>query len=174
VTDQTVLPVAQQLLACLCEALSTNPNPPAQCCLRVGDVVYADFNQYQDQCCDGLAYVRVVRIYPTSEFPSQTEVWTPCAHTSIAVELEMGVFRCEPQQLERVDLPSCDEWTAVATQVADDSQAMMSAACCLDQQLMVTSPGTPVLMSVWQPMNSGGGCTGGTLSVFVGLMNCAC
>jgi hypothetical protein len=74
VTDQTVLPVAQQLLACLCEALSTNPNPPAQCCLRVGDVVYADFNQYQDQCCDGLAYVRVVRIYPTSEFPSQTEV----------------------------------------------------------------------------------------------------
>ena len=173
-TDQVVFPVAEQLLACLCDALSENPNPPAQCCLRAGDVVFADFNQYQDQCCDGLAYVREVRVYPSMEFPSQVELWTPCAHTALAAEYEMGVFRCEPQQVDSVELPTCDEWTAVAQQVANDRQAMVSAICCLDEQLRISNPGTPVLMGVWQPLNSGGGCTGGTLSVLVGLMNCAC
>lgn len=169
-TDNMALPLANQLLTCLCDALSTNPNPPAQCCLRVGDVVYADFNQYQDQCCEGLAYVRITRIYPSHEFPAQLETWTPCANLQFAVELEMGVFRCEPQQ-GTVDLPSCDEWTATTTQVANDWEAMTRAACCLQDQLPV---GDPLLMGVWQPMNSGGGCTGGILPVIVATMNCAC
>lgn len=173
-TDNMVLPLAEQLLECLCEALDANPNPPANCCLRVGDVVYADFNQYQDQCCEGLAYVRISRIYPSFEFPAQTEVWTPCSNIALAAELEMGVFRCEPQQTDPAALPSCEEWTGTTTQVAHDWEAMVRAACCLEQQLMVSSPGTPLLMGVWQPLNSGGGCTGGQLPVMVGVMNCAC
>lgn len=172
-TDNMVLPLANQLLACLCDSLAANPNPPLNCCLRVGDVVYPDFNQYQDQCCDGLAYVRVSRVYPSLEFPSQVEIWTPCADMALAAELEMGVFRCEPQQ-GATELPSCDEWTATATQVANDWEAMVRAACCLDGQLQVSSPGTPVLIGVWQPANSGGGCTGGILPITVGVMNCSC
>lgn len=173
--DNMALPLANQLLECLCDALATNPNPPAQCCLRVGDVVYADFNQFQDQCCEGLAYVRIARIFPSHEFPAQLETWTPCTNLQFAVELEMGVFRCEPQQ-ETVDLPSCDAWTATATQVANDWEAMTRAACCLDEQLQAdpATRGNPLIMGVWQPTNSGGGCTGGTLSVIVATMNCAC
>lgn len=172
-TDTTVFPLAEQLLACLCDALSANPNPPAHCCLRVGDTVFADFDQYQDLCCDGFAYVRISQVYPSFEFPSQTEIWTPCSHIALAAELEMGVFRCEPQQ-GSVNLPSCEEWTAVTTQVANDWEAMVRATCCLDEQLTIQSPGTPVLMGVWRPLNSGGGCTGGMLPVMVGVMNCSC
>lgn len=168
-----VLPLANRLLACLCDALADNPNPPLHCCLRVGDVVYADFNQTQDQCCEGLAYVRISRVYPSFEFPTQTELWTPCAHIALAAELEMGVFRCEPQQ-GTTSLPSCEDWTSVTTQVANDWQAMLAAACCLDEQLQIESPGTPALLGTWQPMNSGGGCTGGTQTVMVGVMNCSC
>jgi hypothetical protein len=170
VTDNMVYPLAQQLLACLCDALAANPNPPVHCCLRVGDIVYADMNQIEDQCCSGLAYVRVVRIYPSTEFPAQTEVWTPCVHIQLAAELEMGVFRCEPQQ-NMTTLPTCDEWTATTEQVANDWEAMLRASCCFEADLI---PGTPMLMGMWQPLNSGGGCTGGQMSVTVGVMNCAC
>lgn len=171
--DEMVFPLAEKLLACLCDQLATQPQPPLNCCLRVGDVVYADFNQYQDQCCQGLAYVRISRIYPTNEFPAQLEVWTPCADVQFAAELEMGVFRCEPQQ-KGIDMPSCEEWTDTATLVANDWRAMVAATCCLDEQLRLESPGTPVLSGVWQPLNSGGGCTGGMLPILVGVMNCAC
>lgn len=169
-TDNMVFPMAQQLLECLCDALATNPEPPLDCCIRSGDQAYADMSQLANQCCTGMAWVRISRIFPTTEFPTQTEVWTPCAHVQFAAELEMGVWRCEPQQ-DGQHLPTCTEWTDSAQLVANDWEAMVRAACCFEDLQL---PGTPVLMGVWQPLNSGGGCTGGSLPIMVATMNCAC
>lgn len=170
-TDSMVFPQAERLLTCLCNALATNPNPPLNCCMRVGDVVYADFNQTQDQCCEGLAYVRIARIYPSSQaFPVEDETWTPCHPLAWAAELEMGVFRCEPQQ-GLSTLPSCDDWTNTAEQVANDWEAMTRALCCFTDGL---APGDVALAGVWSPLNSGGGCTGGFMPIRVGVLGCSC
>ena len=82
----------------------------------------------------------------------------------------MGVWRCEPQQDGQL-IPTCTDWAESVTQVANDWEAMVRASCCFDDLQL---PGTPVLMGVWQPLNSGGGCTGGMLPIMVGVMNCAC
>lgn len=171
--DTLVFPLAQELLACLTTALSSNPSPPQNSCLRAGDVVFPDFNQYRDECCEGLAYVRIARIFPSGDvFPVEDGAWTPCHPLAWGAELEMGVWRCEPQQTN-TELPSCEEWTTTAQLVANDWEAMTRAMCCFkDSQVLL--PGDPVFMGSWTPLNSGGGCTGGRMPILVGVLACSC
>lgn len=171
--DITVFPVAQTLLTCLTEALGTNPSPPQNYCLRTGDVVFADFNQNRDECCEGLAYVRVARIFPSDdEFPVEQATWRPCHPLAWAAELEMGVWRCEPQQTP-TELPSCEEWTSITQIVLNDWEAMTRAMCCLTSS-DILDRGDPVFAGTWAPLNSGGGCTGGAMPVIVGRRACSC
>lgn len=173
--DTQVFPLAQELLACLTEALGTNPNPPANYCLRSGDTVIPDFNQYTDQCCEGLAYVRIARIFPSvAEFPVEEATWTPCHPLAYGVELEMGVWRCEPSVPNpAVDVPSCEQWTNATQTQMNDWDAMTRAACCFkDSPLLM--PGDPVFEGIWAPLNSGGGCTGGAMPLLVGILACKC
>lgn len=174
--DQTVLPVATQLLSCLTDALATNPNPPMNYSFRTGDNVWPDFNANQDECCEGLAYVRVARIYPSggeNTFPAADELFRPCSPLAWGVTFEMGVWRCEPQPTA-TELVSTAQWTATATQVSNDWEAMTRAACCLRDALDLADPGTPVYMGEWAPLNAGGGCVGGMMNVSVQVMACTC
>src|SRR5687768_14387744 len=89
--------LANTLLDCLTEALAANPNPPLRACLRVGEEVAQDISLYEDDCCEGLAYVKVNTMYPSDNFPDpQERPRGNCLTESWVVDLEMGVFRCAP------------------------------------------------------------------------------
>lgn len=134
-TDTVILPIAQNLLACLCEQLALNPDPPADCCLRAGDVVVHDVDvqsSVDKVCCPGLGYVRVGNMYPSSNFPvADTEPGKRdgCFPVSWAVELTMGTVRCVPG-MGSPEGPDCTDWTTAAERDANDMDAMRRALCC--------------------------------------------
>lgn len=159
--DETILPSAKSLLACLCATLNSNPNPPAYCQLRVGlDPVAADFDQYEDYCCSGIAYVRVVRRFPAgANFPERDELPSNCAPTAWGADLNMGVFRCMPTGRDSMDP---DAWDAAFTQVQHDQQAMADAICCWIQEQQLNNPyWMNFMIRDWFPFSLQGGCSGG-------------
>lgn len=138
--DTQILPQANALLACLAAELALNPDPPAETCLRAGDIVIHDVDgqaSLDTVCCPGLAYVRIGAKFPSSTFPNpDTEAVkrNNCMPTSFAVELVMGVVRCVPG-IGTPTGPDCADWTLAATHDANDLDAMSKALCCWSGQL---------------------------------------
>lgn len=163
--------LADRLLACFCTALAANPNPPRYCALRGGEEVAQDLgSRVGDECCEGLGYVKVASIFPSTDFPEQDNVSYECVR-AWAVTFELGVFRCAPGQVGTL-VPAA-AWQATAQQLMDDAQAMRKAICCLTAQL---PPGTGQLPGAWVPLGPQGGCIGGTMefTVQVALDSCVC
>lgn len=171
-TDTLLLPVAEELLACLCTALEDLSSPtfpmPGTCCIRVGDSVINDMGEYYDECCEGLAYVRIVGYYatggPTSPFPSPSSDFalTKCAPYAWGLQLEMGVFRCISS--ERI---LCPEWQLIAAQHMNDSKAMRQALCCF----MKPRYGGDIASGTWTPAPRAGGCIGSTWTLTAMIRN---
>src|SRR5512136_2051125 len=100
ISDPTVGPIAAKLLACLVAEAAKVPNPPSSprpVCLRPGDHVDVLMSQNEDECCEGLMWVRWNRIFPSgSAFPGADEITYPCGVMRWAVEFELGAVRCAP------------------------------------------------------------------------------
>lgn len=159
---------AEQVLSCFDLALQDGPNPPAQVCLRVGEVPFsAGLNE--DLCCTGLAWARVVSIVPSVRFPQQDTEPNDCQKSSWAVELELGAVRCMPFGDENAG-PTCDQWTAAFLQVDEDAASMRRALCCV-YGLIATNATLieQVVVGAWTPINNQGGCIGGTMNVTLQL-----
>jgi len=176
--DTLVLPRALELLACLQAALESNSNPPAHFRLVPGLSADADISQEEDTCCSGMAWVRVDQLFPVAPdgFPTPyTQAFSVCREPSWAARMEMGVYRC-------VDMGTLDEvvpdanWTAAATQVLLDASAMRIAACCMQDLLNPDAlgpddPGTfGFAIQDWRPVQTIGGCCGGTMLVTMELI----
>lgn len=135
--DTVVLEMANEMLACLVTELAANPDPPANACLRAGDLVIHDANAATSTdtvCCPGLAYVRVGDMYPSSNFPdpdggSQAGKSNGCYPVRWVVEMVMGVVRCVPGMGNPAG-PTCADWTLAATHDLNDMDAMRRALCC--------------------------------------------
>ncbi len=127
---------AQFALTCLCQVVNANPNPPAECCMRLPGEVAMDMSVFTDMCCEGLAYVNVGDMWPvgSSGFPNQDtdRQADGCLPTSWGVELKMGIMRCAPViGATDLDPPTCAQYTAAAAQNLVDAQSLRQAACCL-------------------------------------------
>lgn len=166
-TDDRLLPLAEQLLDCLCVQLAETPGGPVcRCCLHPGPVP-ADF------CCDcsdadgpanGQAGVRIVSQYPSRTFPAaDTTVLFGCPGFSPwAGVLEMVVHRCVHVVDDRGRPPSCEQLTLDTEIVLADAEAMRRAVlCCYADQ------DRAFLMNAWNPIAPSGGCAGGTMQVVV-------
>lgn len=167
--DPSVLPVATSLLACLQETVADLDAPPASVSLRVGTQVEMLLSQSADECCLGVGWVRVAAIFPSDEFPQPNSTWSSCGPLQWAAVLEMGIGRCAPAP-EADELPTGDEWNALAEAVLADAAAMRKALCCfadLEQDRMH-------IAGLWQPLPVEGGCVGGFMTVTVAIDNCDC
>jgi hypothetical protein len=149
---------AQALLSCLEDQLIdlADPIPSKNICLRVGEIPM-DIEHGSDICCEGFAWVRVTRVYPSVDFPTQLVSPSFCNTTSYAVELQMGVMRCMPFEKD------CEVWTAVALRADEDAAAMRRALCCFLPMVATDN----LLPGEWVPVGADGGCIGGTMSVTV-------
>ncbi len=132
--DQFVWPLAEQLLACLCQISAANEGAPTYCCYRVGTEIAHDAGQFEDLCCEGLAYVTLGDTYFSSDsFPEADIVRQAsqvCAPTTWAQVFQVGIIRCVPVG----DLgagPSCTEWDAAFRQNVIDTKVLREVACCM-------------------------------------------
>lgn len=164
-------PAARQLLAALTEQLAALPNPPAKIQLRVGQETGPLIGPNTDECCAGLAWVRIADIYPSwDSFPAQDNTWNPCGPLAYAVVLEMGVSFCMPwsdsdDTLDGLEPPSTADWeSAFTTQMLHQTLMRRAAACAWTYTQRRAVGG-------WTQLPVEGGCTGGKLTVTVSVMN---
>lgn len=169
-SDRTVTPVAEALLECFRDEISQVAAPPASVCLRTGDRVDLLMAQYRNECCEGLAWVRVANTYPsTVKFPYPDTEPTTCMPDRRATVLELGAVRCAP--MANMDtIPSCEEWTAVSRAVQDDEAAMWRALTCWAE--LAENMDRLWLPGQWSPLTTEGGCVGGILPVTVAINAC--
>lgn len=162
------LPLAQTLLQCLEDALVANGNPPGIICLRHGDHVSPMLSTTTDECCTGLAWVRVVSTNRADRFDTGS---SSCINHLRMTTLEMGVVRCMPTP-PADQIVTCDQWTAVAVQADSDHSAMEAALCCLVADGLL--PGDPEYRaSLYEPRGPDGNCVGGTMQIEIDH-GCAC
>ena len=168
IVDPVAQPILDALLACLETQVARVPDPPAVVCMRPGDRVELLIAQGQDECCAGLAWVRLAQIYPSSEFPTQDEGFVKC-QTGWAVVVEIGVARCAPVGDER-NLPTCDQWTKVTNNTTADAAALRRTLLCFraldDHRFTMMVPGS------WEPLTTEGGCVGGAMTLTVQASMC--
>lgn len=172
VADPLVMPLAQELLACLDQEIRKVASPPGFIGLRAGNVVAHLLSTTEDECCQGLAWVRPSAFYPSSgTFPAQDAAPLPKGVSAWAVTLELGAVRCAPVGDENT-LPTAAQWEATVQAVMDDAAAMRRAICCFIEGR--NGRARRVLPSVWQPIDVQGGCVGGIIPVTIQGPACDC
>lgn len=171
----TPFEIAEALRICLAEdGFADDPAPPKEICHRPGAEAPFAIGTAQDECCSGLAWVRVVSVEPVVEvLDTQDPSFNPCASDTTRVTLELGVARCNPFGTREAG-PTCAEWTALALRMDQDRAAMNQAVCCAKDALDVADGEEIYRMrrGVYEPFPSSGNCAGGTLLVSVWI-DCA-
>jgi hypothetical protein len=172
VADPIAQPVALALLECYREQIADTINPPAQVCMRAGAVVNFLLSMTEDECCGGLAWVRVAQVYPTSgeDFPAADETPIQDWPNQWGVVLELGSARCVPVGTA-THIPTCDQWTLVSSELAADAAAMRRAIlCCLRKEI----PYSLMSIGAWEPADIEGGCAAGTMTVTLSVDGLDC
>lgn len=154
--------VGTQLRDCLCTKLTeTIAGEPCRCSIIPGELAIMDFCGKTPEG-EGMAWVRLVQMYESQNFPQPIENGR-CNTGFQVAEYELGVLRCAAPLTSDGKAPSAQALQADAAKVWDDAAALQwVAGCCLPA-------GLPTLRSNWQPV-SGGGCTGGRLTLLVHLI----
>lgn len=176
IADPMVMPLARELLNCLSEEIAKVASPPRYVQLRPGSVVdHLLSTGGQDECCEGLAWVRPGSFFPSSNpatFPAQDGA--PPARGDItgwAVTIELGAVRCAPTP-DADRIPTAEEWDAALQAQMDDAAAMRRAICCFIEARRGRSK--TVLPGIWTPLDIEGGCLGGILPVTFRRSSCDC
>jgi hypothetical protein len=172
-SDPLVAPLAEELLTCLAQEILKVDKPPKYIQFRMGAVVDYLKSRHQDECCEGLAWVRLVTFVPSSgTFPAQDDAPQPKGTTGWAVTLEMGVIRCAPVGDENA-IPTSAQQELVTRAVWDDAAAMRRALCCF-ADLKPGRAKNGMLPGAWLPLDTSGGCAGGVMTVTVRGGECDC
>lgn len=157
--DRRVLPVAQQLLTCLADAALTNPKPPKVIGFRTGTDGLPLAGTKDDECCQGAAFLRIVRTFPSWGAPTPSSLSVSCAQP-MAAEFEISMWRCAPIG-SLTSVPTQGMWDELNTDLLNDRATMIAAVCCFIGQRESKS----VMYGDWQSVPVEGGCAGGTMTV---------
>lgn len=164
------------LLSCLCTAVSGNPGPPQHCCYRVGTEPVHDISLEGqiDLCCEGLGYVLVRDVYPSTEsFPDNDivrQAQAKCVPATWAVGYRVGIVRCVP------DNSDCDANNAAFTQNVYDIQSINEAMCCFRDFVneSTTFLGMSLVIERQVQGSTSGGCTERYVNLVAQIPNLDC
>lgn len=170
IVDLVATPLAMRLLVCLGEQVALLEKPPANVMLRSGNQVNFLMSLSKNECCNGLAWVRVSQIAPSSgqNFPAQDLIPQRCGTQRYAVELEMGIVRCAPVATGQA-IPSGDIWNISAVDTLADFAAMDRAVCCFLEGFTGIA-----LQGAWTPLAVQGMCVGGVMNLTASANPCNC
>lgn len=163
--DTKFLPVADQLLKCLCDAAALNPKPPGACCYRPYLNGVPLLGTTTDECCAGLAFVYAGGpAYPSRDgFPGADSTPVTCGVTW-ALQLQFGIWRCAPIGTLQSP-PDCDDWNTLNADILNDSATLRDALCCF----INLRQSKTVFADNWQIIDNGpeGGCVGSSMTIRV-------
>lgn len=115
-----------------------------------------------DHCCPGLAWVRVVNAFPTTNFPQPATTNVGCPDTLFGAQLELGIARCScvPDENGDMSVECLDE---EAIQAGLDRSALFQVAICD----LAGYFDCHFNLGLWNPLAIEGGCFGGVLTITV-------
>jgi len=162
VDDRIMWPVLQRLQECLCAELARAGGPElCYCGHMVGDIMPLDLMQCGPGGCGGVAWIRPMQAFSSSQFPTPDEA--PSCVAVLAMPIEIGVARCYPHMdvKKRMDPQAMFEASRL---YMSDMQAMRRAVkCCLADESFQGS----YAMGTWEPLEAQGGVSGGTWTVTI-------
>ena len=178
--DAFITPIAAALLSCLTTQVNLQPNPPEHLCYRVGPEVAHDAGIDVDLCCEGIGYVSLGDIYPSSaSFPEQDivrQAQAKCAPVTWAVNFKVGIIRCSPTG-DAQSPPTCAEWNEAFAQNVYDSLSLRRTQCCIRRWVMNDFPPTLGMSVVMERQVQGsplGGCVERYFNIAIQIPNCDC
>lgn len=119
-----------------------------------------------DECCSGIAWVRIVSVEPRYE---RNEPVAACFPSSELITLELGSVFCMPWGTVQAP-PTGDQWLQVVFRADSDRGVMKRALCCARGQVDASYR---MLGLNYLPYGPDGNCTGGTMTVQVEA-DCGC
>lgn len=157
--------VLVNLRNCLCDEFATSPVPPGTCCITAGTPVIAE-------CCSGFLWVRLVSAWPSTKFPSQDSTSSRCVAPYWAMEVEVGIARCAPEECGALTAACCAAELDVAMLLIDDFARIRKVlGCCLQSD----TPHDDVIPGRWRVQGPQGGCITGSMTATVRWMDsCSC
>ncbi|ROP33452.1 hypothetical protein [Couchioplanes caeruleus] len=167
--DDVAWPIAVGLRTVIRAALADAVGgPPASCAVVPGRDVAID------DCCAGQAWVRIVRVYPTTaaEFPNPrgTAVGEGCDDGVFwAVELGAGSARCAPSADDYGNPPSDELLEDAARTLADDAARIRRAVL---HDLRAAEAVDEVFVAEQSSVGPSGGCVGQEVLVAVLTVMC--
>jgi hypothetical protein len=175
-----VLTLSEQLLNCLCTAVSGMPadDRPRHCCYRVGTEPVHDVELDQmhprDLCCEGLAYVLLRDVYPSSEsFPDNDivrQIQGGCAWPAWAIGFRIGILGCLPPSFD------CAPNNAAYLTNLRRMEAINAAVCCFRDYIRVsdTFAGFNLVIERQVQGSTSGGCTERYVNLTAQIPNLDC
>jgi len=186
-TLEGVNELAEAVLACVCVTLDATaeevpgqPGCPCRACVVPGTPAW---DSCEDPCGEeggtgGQLTVHVARIFPTTEFPSETrEVLgqKSCSPARIAVELVITLLRCVPVADPDTGCPpTCEEETAAARVIQIDAASVLNALLCCVPSIGNRHKGPLYVIGAQKTLEPQGGCGGIEQRVMVALPSCKC
>lgn len=179
VHDNMAMPIAINAHACLLTEVGKLASPPSKVQIRPGAGFTPMADAHDDECCSGIAWVRLGVQTPTSaHWPDQLENVDPPARgvpSAYSVQIELGVIRCVPVQSDQPgaaegDFPTAAQWLQSAQEFADDAAALRRTICCLQDLYGPDS----VLAGVITPLQNEGNCGGQAVLIQVRAPYCDC
>jgi hypothetical protein len=166
--DTAVWPLLQAALVCLQTQMAGVESPPMYVQLRPGVAFTAGLSQVQDECCQGSAWIRVVNITPTDNFPEVASAAGNCSPMALAVELELGTLRCAPTRSNLVEgeIVTATQWSDTVRLIMNDAAALRRTACCI--AALVDN----YVIGQWTPQQVEANCAGGTMTMTIQAPAC--
>jgi hypothetical protein len=171
VSDPTIAPAALELLTALQVELAKVPSgAPTHYRIVPGLAAVLSLDNFVDECCEGVAWIRLVNVYPTLDFPTQDSDFLPEEPVSYAAVFEVGVARCGGG-------PGPDGHPSDAEYNADSARLMDDAAALRRIGATLKATSTHIIdyrygPGAWEPIAAEGGCMGGVLHMTIQVHNC--
>lgn len=171
--DNVISPIANQLLTCLKAEVAKVSVPPQKVGFRTGNIVAMYISLNEDECCEGLAWVRWA-----GGFPSET-LGEPLAAPNIGgrnnlgfwtLNFELGVARCAPTSGATTN-PTIEAWNTASELVFEDQAALRRTYCCFND--LPRRKGKTLIQDT-SPIDTEGGCSGSTLTLATLGPSCEC
>lgn len=182
-TDQVVT-LGAALMSCVqgAVALMEPAYRPQNICFRVGTEIAHDASVYEDLCCEGLAYVSLGDIFPSSVGFPETDIVrqanTVCSPPAWGVQFRTGMVVCAPV-MGPTDgsMPTCEQWTAAYLRNLAVAEALRRISCCFrafianhDAEFL----GMSTVIGRQIQGNPLGGCVERYVTLDVQMANCDC
>lgn len=162
VEDTVVWPVLQRLQECLCAELAKANGPElCYCGMMVGDQMPLELAKCGAGGCGGVAWIRPMQAYASTEFPAPDEA--PSCVAVLAMPVEIGVARCYPRGDIRVPVDPQEMFEAARLYMSDMRAMRRAVACCLNDDSFQGS----YAMGTWEPIPALSGISGGTWTVVI-------